>query len=278
MHNSSPRALGPFVAVNCAAFPESLLESELFGYAPASFTGADKKGKRGLFEWAHGGTIFLDEISEMNPVAQGRLLRVIQEKQIRRIGDHKVIPIDVRIIAATNKNLQSLIFKKHFREDLYYRINVLTLQLPPLRHRREDIPYLIKDFIYFYSKEFGKPCINLKEDILQYLSTYHWPGNVRELKNFIERLMVISKKIDIELCEVKNKFFAIDTSLSFPTSNPSIEEDNQELEMGNTRGMTEKQQIIKALEANRGSINFTAKDLGISRTTLWRRMKKYNLH
>lgn len=278
IHNYSNRAEGPFVVVNCAALPENLLESELFGYAPGSFTGADRKGRRGLFELAHGGTIFLDEISEMNPLIQGRLLRVLQEKQVMKIGDNKVIPIDVRVIAATNKNLQEMMLERTFREDLFYRLNVLRIELPPLRSKKEDIPYLINSFIQYYSCKLDKPTIVLDKDVLKYLSFYNWPGNVRELKNFVERLMVVSKKIYIKLEDINDKFIP-ENNTKGDSMIEQVELSKNSIKSGNYNSLNniEKDIILKALEENRGMINSTAKALGISRTTLWRRIKKYNL-
>lgn len=283
IHNYSNQAEGPFVAVNCAALPENLLESELFGYAPGSFTGADKRGKRGLFELAHRGTIFLDEICGLNPLIQGRLLRVLQEKQVMRIGDNKVIPIDVRVVTATNRNLHNLVLERKFREDLFYRLNVLRIVIPPLRKRYEDIPYLIKHFIQYYSLKLGKPAITLSEEAMEYLSLYNWPGNVRELKNFVERLMVVAKHSQIELSDIKDKFIVMDNVKSDPIT---YQLDNQRIQNKNniktedymTLYSSEKEAIINALEDNMGVINFTAKALGISRTTLWRKMKKYDLN
>lgn len=283
IHNYSNQAEGPFVAVNCAALPENLLESELFGYAPGSFTGADKKGKRGLFELAHRGTIFLDEICGLNPLIQGRLLRVLQEKQVMRIGDNKVIPIEVRVITATNRNLYNLVLERKFREDLFYRLNVLKIVIPPLRKRYEDIPYLLKHFIQYYSLKLGKPTITLSEESMEYLSLYNWPGNVRELKNFVERLMVVAKHSQIELSDIKDKFIVVDNVkndlIEYHLDNQRIHNKiNIKKEDYMTLYNSEKEAIINALEDNMGVINFTAKALGISRTTLWRKMKKYNLN
>ena len=282
IHNYSNHSSGPFVAVNCAALPENLLESELFGYAPGSFTGADKKGKRGLFELAHMGTIFLDEISEMNPLLQGRLLRVLQEKQVMRIGDNKVIPINVRVITATNRSLQVQVEERKFRQDLFYRLNVLKIEIPPLRNKYEDIPYLIEHFVHQYSKKLDKPPIVLSKEALSYLCEYDWPGNVRELRNFVERLMVISKKHYFELEDIKDKFIIfkpspanLDRNLVLnhtkANGNPSDQPDDH-LYDG-----SEKDSIIKALKNNMGMMHYTAKALNISRTTLWRKMKKYDI-
>jgi transcriptional regulator with PAS, ATPase and Fis domain len=282
IHNYSHKSDGPFVAVNCAALPENLLESELFGYAPGSFTGADRKGKRGLFELAHGGTIFLDDISEMNPLIQGRLLRVLQEKQVMRIGDNKVIPIDIRVIAATNRNLYNLVLEKKFRQDLFYRLNILKIEMPPLRNKKEDIPALINHFIQYFSDKLNKPSITLNEDAMEYLGMYNWPGNVRELKNFVERMMVVAKKTQLELDDIVGKFITLG-------DDKSVSDQNQIEEKGTVRRniseqvdnkdsySSEREIILRTLEENKGMINYTAETLGISRTTLWRKMKKYGL-
>lgn len=266
IHNISIRKNGPFVALNCAALPESLLESELFGYEPGAFTGANKNGKKGLFELAHRGTLFLDEISEMEPLLQGRLLRVLQERQIMRIGGKKIVPIDVRIIAATNKNLYKLIKEKKFREDLYYRLNVLELYIPPIRNRKEDIKYFLKNFINEFSKKFNKSGIILTNDAIKYLCDYDWPGNVREIKNFTERLVVMSKKEVMNLYDIKYIFNPLDNYKRKNESNNIININE-----------SENVAINNALEYTKGNITNASKILGISRTTLWRKMKKYNI-
>lgn len=278
IHNYSDRANRPFVAVNCAALPESLLESELFGYAPGAFTGADRKGKRGLFELAHRGTIFLDEISEMDPLLQGRLLRVLQEKQVMRVGDNKLIPINVRVIAATNKKLHNLVSSGEFREDLYYRLNVLRMELVPLRNRREDIPYLLNYFIKIHCDKLGKRTIILSSEAIRHLSKYTWPGNVRELRNFCERLTVMSTKNKISLKDITNRI------LNIKTTNRKLEKtidisDTNNYVFEHTLNLDdmEKVNIKLALRDSNGSIMNAAEELGISRTTLWRKMKKYNI-
>ena len=264
IHNASGRIHDPFVAVNCAALPESLLESELFGYVPGAFTGADRKGKKGIFELAHGGTIFLDEISEIHPQLQGRLLRVIQEKQVMRIGDNRVIPIDVRIIAATNKNLEQLVEEGHFREDLYYRLNVLRLLLPSLGERREDIPVLLDYFLQQYSHRMGKEKIHMEEDALAVLCQYPWKGNVRELKNFAERLVVMTQKVNIQEKDLKERFLG---------RGKKPQKMVQEVQLSNV----EKNAIEQALKEYGGNVSKAAEILGTSRTTLWRKMKKYGI-
>jgi transcriptional regulator with PAS, ATPase and Fis domain len=192
IHNMSNRSLQPFVAVNCAAIPEQLLESELFGYAEGAFTGAMRGGKQGYFELAHGGTLFLDEVSELPIRLQGRLLRVLQEKEVMPLGASRIIPVDVRILAATNKNLKQLVAAGHFRQDLLYRLDVLRLFIPPLRQRQEDTATLITWFLQKHSRKFDKPPYRLHPDVLTMFSSYPWPGNIRELKNVCDRLALLA--------------------------------------------------------------------------------------
>ena len=274
IHNYSEVANGPFVAVNCAAFPENLLESELFGYAPGSFTGADRKGKRGLFELAHGGTIFLDEICEMNPMLQGRLLRVLQEKNVMRVGDNKLIPINVRVIAASNKDLKQLTLKNKFREDLYYRLNVLKIDMPPLRHKAEDIPELVNKFMHEFSQRLNKSVFAIEPDAMAHIMSYDWPGNIRELKNFVERIMVIHKKRVLELSDIKDKYFSVEQPY---TEFEQFIVRDKSYEIDCSRFGSEKENIERCLAENKGILLLTAKTLGISRSTLWRKMKKYNI-
>lgn len=263
IHNASSRNMQPFVAVNCAALPESLIDSELFGYEGGSFTGARKEGKAGLFEQAHQGTIFLDEISELPLHLQSRLLRVLQEKEIVRIGGHQVIPINVRIICASNKNLLECVKEGTFREDLYFRISVLQLYLPPLRKRTEDIPKLFHHFI----KKKNQLTSPLFERInLDILTSYHWPGNVRELENVSERFLVLCKGEKLTAQKIyqilKNSLYP---SYSLPPSSPKEEMHN--------RLISEEELIEQALRKAEGNKEKAAEILGISRTTLWRKMK-----
>ena len=264
IHNESHRKNGPFVAVNCAALPQNLLESELFGYVEGAFTGATKKGKPGLFEMAHQGTIFLDEISEMDKYGQSRLLRVLQEKQVMRLGDDKNIPVDMRIIAATNKNLMELIKSGHFRQDLFYRLKVLTMNLPPLRNRHKDVKHLAHYFVEYYKRQHFKQ-IEMTPTGYDYLSEYFWPGNVRELKFFIERLVVIcSEKVITE--DVIKKYWQ-----------------DREYESGltalleNTPLQSEENQIISTLAQCNSNISQSAKLLGMDRSTLYRKLKAYKI-
>ena len=197
IHFNSPRSQGPFVAVNCGAIPETLLESELFGFEKGAFTDA-KKEKRGSFEMAHGGTLFLDEIGEMSLSAQVKILRALQEGEVKRLGSEKPIKVDVRIIAATIRDLSKAVLESKFREDLFYRLNVLPLQLPPLRERKEDVPLLAEHFIQKYNQEHHLNIGGITEQALALLLEYAWPGNVREMENAIERAMILSQDSKIQ--------------------------------------------------------------------------------
>ncbi|MBV8206077.1 MAG: sigma-54-dependent Fis family transcriptional regulator [Acidobacteria bacterium] len=204
VHACSPRAQEPFVSINCGAFPESLLESELFGYVKGAFTGANQN-KRGLFEVAHGGTIFLDEISEMSLAMQVKLLRVLQERVLRPVGGTDEIPIDVRVIAATNKDLAKMVGEGTFREDLYYRVSVIPIEVPPLRERREDVPLLATHFLKKYAPAAGKGIVRISPGAFDALMGYEWPGNVRQLENTIERAVALegSSELHIEVPAVR---------------------------------------------------------------------------
>lgn len=250
IHNGSPRKQEPFVAVNCAALPEYLLDSELFGYVDGSFTGAIKGGKAGLFELAHRGTIFLDEIGEMPYNLQAKLLRVLQEREIRRLGDNKILPIDVRVISATNIDIQRKIEGGEFRPDLFYRLNLLHLPLPPLRERPGDILEMARSFISRIAVEYGKKCPLLGEDAARILSDYPWPGNVRELYNVCERLVIVNEGASIDSSELEQINF------SSPAERP------EELSL---------QRVVDQLNQPRITKEEMARMLGVSRTTLWRR-------
>lgn len=192
MYQASSRFNKPFLKINCAAIPETLMESELFGYVPGAFTGASKNGKTGIFEMANGGTLMLDEIGEMSMPMQTKLLRVLQNHEVTKVGSSKAIPIDVRIIAATNRNLLECIKEKTFREDLYYRLNVVPISLAPLRERKEDIDVLVHHFLDVFNKKYNKQ-VEIYSDALHLMTAYNWPGNIRELENVIERLVVINR-------------------------------------------------------------------------------------
>jgi transcriptional regulator with PAS, ATPase and Fis domain len=270
IHNISRRSDKPFVAVNCAALPESLLESELFGYVEGAFTGARKGGKPGLFELAHSGTIFLDEISEMSQNLQARFLRVLQEKEIVRIGDDRVIPIDVRIIAATNRDLLEMVKENMFREDLYYRLCVLQLVIPPLQDRTGDIPDLARYFVQQKGRALLDETINIAEEAIRKLSGYDWPGNVRQLENVLERAVVLSNRgiVDEETISEALRGLWTDDMTGKERYLPT-----KETEEGVLR-VAEDEIILRVLNESNGNRTMAAKKLGISVTTLWRKLKQ----
>jgi Transcriptional regulator containing PAS, AAA-type ATPase, and DNA-binding domains len=272
IHNASLRSARPFVAVNCGALPSNLLESELFGYVEGAFTGALKKGKKGLFEIAHKGTIFLDEISEMDIKSQTRLLRVLEERVVMKIGDDRVIPIDVRVIAASNKNLLKLVKEGKFREDLYYRLNVLFLNVPPLRKRERDVLLIADSFMKQYGKKYNK-WIVLNSEAEQEILSYPWEGNVRQLRNFCERLVIVADDKSISADVIREQLDIIDTSFSENDNDLAADLDRNIESMEDA----EKRSIINALKKTGGNRTRTAEILGISKTTLWRKLKYYEL-
>jgi two-component system NtrC family response regulator len=266
IHGRSPRAHGPFVAVNCAAIPETLLESELFGHVKGAFTGAirDRVGK---FEAAEGGTVFLDEIGEMRPDLQVKILRVLEERMLERVGDNKLIRVDVRVLAATNKDLSKAIQAGEFREDLYYRLNVVPLQIPPLRERREDIRPLAQHFL----KRLGaSPRLTIAPEAFRALESYDWPGNVRELENALERAMIFHRGDLISLSDLPETIRAPKAKeaaplpVSLPEAGLSLEE-------------VEKELILRALQKHDWNQSRAARYLGITRHTLLYRIEKHNI-
>jgi DNA-binding NtrC family response regulator len=265
IHNLSPRANKPFVAINCTAIPEHLLESELFGHAKGAFTGAHER-KKGLFEEAEGGTLFMDEIGDLDLALQAKLLRVLQEKKIKPVGDTQMKDIDVRIIAATHKDLKKAIKEGNFREDLYFRLAVIPIVVPPLRHRAEDIPLLAQHFLNKYSALNNKLVTGFGTDALHKLIQMPWPGNVRELENLIERLVVLTRNSAIQANEI-----------------PSGEEKTHESFYGDatqdspTLEALEKRYIQAILEKTGGKKEKASQILGISRRTLYRKQKEYDL-
>jgi len=266
IHNKSDRRDKRFVVINCAAIPENLIESELFGHEKGSFTGASCK-KIGKFEQAQGGTIFLDELAELHLNMQVKFLRVLQEKQLERIGASDIIDLDVRIIAATNKDLSKELENGNFREDLYYRINVVKIQIPPLRERYEDIPMLSKIFLEEFSKEYDKNLKEIDMETMHILLNYEWNGNVRELKNAIERSVVIAKKNEKVL--MKNNLpieISRDNSLSGLRGKTEI-----------TLKEYEKILIIYTLKKVGGNKTKAAEILGVKRQTLYNKMKDYDI-
>ncbi len=258
IHYSSPRVAEPFVTINCGAIPENLLESELFGYVKGAFTGAEKS-RAGFFQTADNGTIFLDEISETSLTMQVKLLRVLQEKEIRMLGSSKSIPVDVRIISATNKNLEKLIETKLFREDLYYRLNVISINVPPLRSRKEDIIILTRLFLEKFSESFGKDPVSLSDRADRALCQYDWPGNVRELENLMQRLVILSRGSVVDVADLpENMHF----SARYGTGElKSLEE-------------IENEHILLILRHTGDNKTRAAKILGIDRKTLRDKMQR----
>lgn len=272
IHNASQRKQMPFVSVHCAALPEQLLESELFGYEEGAFTGTKRGGKPGLFEMAHQGTIFLDEVDSTSQGVQLRLLRVLQEKEVMRIGADRKIPVNVRVLAAAGKNLWSVVQNGQFRKDLFFRLNVLCVTIPPLRERSEDVTILLKHFVNYHAKKHGIQPVELPESYLRILTSYSWPGNVRQLKHFAEQLVLTSNfqrgtdTLDSLLIDLNNIVDSGEKTMgalpgkaieSLKLADPDFEAEN----------------IRKALIEARYSKTKAAKILGISRTTLWRKLK-----
>lgn len=266
IHYESPRKYGPFIKVNCSAIPESLLESELFGYDEGAFTGAKKGGKLGKFELANGGTIFLDEIGDMPFNMQVKLLRVLQEKEIERVGGTKTIPIDVRVIAATNQPLEELVKEDKFRMDLYYRLNVVELKIPPLRYRKDDIPDLIKYLINKLSIRMGCSVPSIEQKALDIMMAYHWPGNIRELENVLERCLNF----------VENGIIR-SSNLPYHIKNSELNNDGRILLLKEALEETEKLAISNALDICKGNKIKAAKMLGISRAGIYQKIEKYGL-
>jgi DNA-binding NtrC family response regulator len=268
IHYNSPRRTRPFTAVNCAAIPENLIESELFGYEPGAFTGAASRSI-GLFEASNGGTIFLDEVGDLPPLTQSKILRVLQDKEIRRLGSRESIKINVRIIAATNKDLEKEIAAKNFREDLYYRLKVITIELPPLRERKEDIPELVTFFIRKYNQEFGKRVKDIEQSALKALRDYHWPGNIRQLESVVERAVLMCETNRVGLKDISGelRFYQGKDLFDFdlPDEGINVEE-------------LEKDLLKKAMQKANGVAAKAAKLLGMSYKTFWYRWEKLNLH
>lgn len=266
LHTLGLRREGPFIKVNCAALNENLLESELFGHAKGAFTGANQ-ARIGRFEAADTGDIFLDEIGDMPLPLQTKLLRVLQEHEIERVGDHRPIPVDTRIITATNKNIQRLIGEGLFREDLYFRIGVIPIHLPPLRERREDIPLLLEAFIERARRNTGKDINGVAPETLERFYRYNWPGNVRELENVIEYAFVLCPEGDILPAHLPPHFAGAPSIINIPACRSQLRQTDDE-----------RQRLKEALIATGGNRTKAAGLLGISRVTLWKRLKKYQIH
>ena len=269
IHNLSTRTERPLIRVNCAALPETLLESELFGYKKGAFTDA-RSDKPGRFRQAHGGTILLDEIGDMSKGTQVKLLRVLEQKEFEPLGSTKTERVDVRIIAATNRDLMEMMHRREFREDLFFRLNVIRLSIPPLRERREDIPLLLDHFIERINLKQSKQVKKLSRSALKILLNYDFPGNVRELENIIEHAIILTKGIEIQPRNLPS--YLRSEQIEVPArAKISEEQDLAVLEK------VERDLIASALERNGGNTGMAAKELGIHRTTLWRKMKRYGI-
>lgn len=269
VHSQSPRRNEAFIAINCAAIPENLLESELFGYAKGAFTGANK-AHRGIFEEANNGTIFLDEIGELPLPLQAKLLRVLQEEEIRPVGDAKSRKVNVRIIAATIRNLESEAALGNFREDLFYRLNVVRIVVPPLRERRKDIPLLIDAFLDHFRRTLGKPIRSLSNEAYSHLVNYSWPGNVRELENVIERAIILCKSEVIGAEDLTN-------SVTERPCDATHMDGSINLSLKIAKRHMEEDLILKALKETEGNRTHAAKLLGISHRSLLYKLKEYNI-
>ncbi|GGA76346.1 sigma-54-dependent Fis family transcriptional regulator [Edaphobacter acidisoli] len=270
MHAESLRKDRSFVELNCAAIPEDYIESELFGFrhgAGPSGPGGPQE-KRGTFERADGGTLFLDEVGDMSLKTQAKVLRTLDEQRFLPVGASNPVHVDVRVIAATNKNLEEEIARGNFREDLFYRLNVIPFYVPPLRDRREDIPLLVKEFLQQFGQQYGRPHVEMSEDALAALKQYHWPGNVRELRNLIERVVILNPKA--QRIERKHLPMLVYRSQKSPESGRSNEEFSSLLE---AREAYERDYILKKLDENHGNVSRTAEGLGLERSHLYRKMK-----
>jgi two-component system nitrogen regulation response regulator NtrX len=262
LHSLSPRAAEPFVEVNCAAIPEELIESELFGHNKGSFAGA-QEAKIGKFQKADAGTLFLDEVGDMSLRTQSKVLRVIEEQRFEPVGASESVQVDVRVVASTNKNLDDEIEHGNFREDLFYRLNVIPFNVPPLRDRREDIPLLAEHFLREFTTAYGRKPKELTAEAFKVLAEYHWPGNVRELKNLIERIVILNPQVRVDARHIP--------------LNPSKRQPDRSLDrfgsLQEVREAAEREYILKKLEETNGNVTRTAELLGLERSNLYRKMK-----
>ncbi len=276
IHDRSSRRNGPFVAVNCAALPETLLESELFGYEKGAFTGAAAR-KEGRFELADTGTLFLDEVADLSPVTQPKILRVLQEGEFERVGGTKTIRVDVRIVTATNQDLAALVRERRFREDLFYRLNVITIVAPPLREKKEDIPVLAQHFLRLYAAKNNRRLEGFSDEALGCLEAYPWPGNVRELENVIERAVVLARGSRIEMAELPDNVVERPVMLvrgdEAAGGDPAAAEGFFKIRLGTPLAEVEQRVLEETLRMTKGNKALTARILGIDPTTVFRKLK-----
>jgi DNA-binding NtrC family response regulator len=277
LYRESPRANAPFIKLNCAAIPENLIESEFFGHEKGAFTGALNK-REGRFELAHGGTILLDEISEISPNVQAKLLRVLQERELERVGGNRTLKVDVRVIATTNRNLEQSVEKKEFRQDLFFRLNVVPIHVPPLRQRREDVPYLAEEFMRRFARKHGVHIRGFSEEALKVLSSHDWPGNVRELQNVVERAVILCNESGV----LEPEHLGITKpSATASDSAPATQRSTGQMGTANEAAMPslaemEKRHILATLDHCKGNRTHAAKLLGVSIRTLRNKLHEYN--
>ncbi len=276
IHARSSRAARPFVAVNCAALPENLIESELFGYEKGAFTGAAQQ-KKGKFELANGGTIFLDEIGDMNPVTQAKVLRALENRVIERLGGTQSIPVDVRVISATHRDLTTEITKGRFREDLYYRLHVVTLEVPPLRSRKEDIPLLAAAFLKLHATNAGRSA-RLSREAMGAIQRYDWPGNVRELKNVIERSMIFARGEEVAAADLPDEITRGSQNLARAGSTRGEELPLSEPDFRDAKRKFEIAYITRQLEHNKWNVSRTAAAIGLHRQSLQEKLRELGIH
>ena len=265
IHDVSPRAAGPYIAINCAALPETLMESELFGHERGAFTGADRR-REGCFELATGGTLLLDEIGEMKPELQAKLLRVLEERKLRRLGGSTEISVDVRVLAATNRNLEAQLREGKFREDLYYRLNVFTIQLPTLRERLEDLPTLIEHFLRQLTPSAGKQIMGMEAECLELLKSQRWPGNVRQLRNVIERALIVTRGPMISVTDLPAEIKPGDGQRS-----------TLDVHVGMSLSAVKRELVLQTLNLTGGNKVKAAEILGVSIKTLYNNLKDYQV-
>ena len=278
IHFNSPRKSGSFVAINCGAIPENLMESEFFGHEKGAFTGAYER-KIGKFQQANNGTIFLDEIGELKPEMQVKILRALQEKKFTPVGSNREVKTNARIIAATNRNLEKMMETGEFREDLFYRLNVMPIFLPPLRDRPDDIPVLAVSFLQKFSKEHGKVIAGIEPETLELMKKYRWPGNIRELENVIERAFIVETSNMMTRSSLPDqiKGATVAAAVSSP-NNPQVMRNSEPLDFEIFKEQAEKEFITSALKANKGKINQTVAQANIPKNTLLRKIRKYSIN